>query len=61
VDLPSCHCEQSWEGGKSRLASPDTGHRAKVREMLRAAHREDICTSRADVFAKVISLAVFPD
>jgi hypothetical protein len=25
VDLPIGHCEQSWEGGESRLVSPDTG------------------------------------
>jgi hypothetical protein len=25
VDLPISHCEQSWEGGKSDLVSPDTG------------------------------------
>ena len=28
--MPVCHCEQSWEGGRSRLASPETGHGAKV-------------------------------
>jgi len=27
--LPVCHCERSWEGGKSRLASPETGLEAK--------------------------------
>jgi hypothetical protein len=25
VDLPVGHCEQSWEGGRSRLVSPDIG------------------------------------
>jgi len=32
----------SWEGGKSRLASPETGLEAKEQEMLRAAHRNNI-------------------
>jgi len=37
VGLPICHCEQSWEGGKSKLMSPDTGLE-HGQEMLRAAH-----------------------
>jgi len=37
VDLPIGHCEISWEGDKSRLASPDTGLEAIVQVMLRAA------------------------
>jgi hypothetical protein len=31
--MPLRHCEQSWEGGKSRLVSPDTGLKVSVREM----------------------------
>jgi hypothetical protein len=37
ADLPLGHCEQSWEGGKSRLASPDTGLEVYW-EVLREAH-----------------------
>jgi len=30
---------QTWEGDEARLASPDTGLRAKEQEMLRVAHQ----------------------
>jgi len=37
VDLPLGHCEQSWEGGKSRLVSPDTGLIAYEQKKAREA------------------------
>jgi hypothetical protein len=66
VDLPIGHCEQSWEGGKSGLASPDTGLKAMVQEMLRVAHRKACRTSSSSSalcsdLSETIPLTVFPD
>jgi vitamin B12 transporter len=56
VGLSSCHCEQSWEGDKSRLVSPDTGLKTQVQEICgRHIRTGDIAVPAARIFPDLLS------